>query len=241
MRYCHVCAPRDGTHCQRGAIPGDDRAVSDPRPLSPRFVGRIPTNWRSRKMRLFVLVALFTAAVLVPSALATASAPRSGDLHATKNCLGFTGDPGSYCLITSSNLPQIEVGSRIDYLQPPLLLPPLGATSSSTLPGRGTTWPSGTAHSQWDSAPSGAARESSHTSTPASFIYIFFRRFVPGMARLGLGRDIQHSAPTASPDFIPLLDGVGIAGSGVPDSGRERSLSVHQYFFYFYILILIIF
>jgi hypothetical protein len=88
-------------------------------------------------MRLFVLVALFTAAVLVPSALATASAPRSGDLHATKNCLGFTGDPGSYCLITSSNLPQIEAGSRIEYLQPPLLLTPAGSDVVLDPPGPG--------------------------------------------------------------------------------------------------------
>ena len=88
-------------------------------------------------MRLFVFVALFTAAVLVPSALATASAPRSGDLHATKNCLGFTGDPGSYCLITSSTLPQIEVGSRIDYLQPPLLLYPRWERRRPDPPGPG--------------------------------------------------------------------------------------------------------
>ena len=73
-------------------------------------------------MRACVLAALVTAALLVPSAVATASDPRSGDLHATKNCVGFTGNAGSHCLITSSNLPQIEVDSRIEYLQPALLL-----------------------------------------------------------------------------------------------------------------------
>ena len=78
-------------------------------------------------MRARVLAALFSAAILVPSALASASQPRSGDLHATKNCIGFTGNAGSYCLITTSNLPQIEAGSRIDYLQPALLLAPAGS------------------------------------------------------------------------------------------------------------------
>ena len=44
--------------------------------------------------------------------------PRSGDLHVTKECSGFTGGVGSFCTITSSNVPAIEVGSRIRYLQP---------------------------------------------------------------------------------------------------------------------------
>jgi len=88
-------------------------------------------------MNVRVLAALFTAAILVPAATATASSPRSGDLHATKNCLGFTGNAGSYCEITSSNLPQIEVGSRVEYLQPPLLLTPAGSDVVLNPPGPG--------------------------------------------------------------------------------------------------------
>ena len=85
-----------------------------------------------------VLATLFTAAILVaPSAIATASGPRSGDLHATKNCLGFTGNAGSHCLITSSDLPQIEVDSRIEYLQPALLLTPAGSDVVLDPPGPG--------------------------------------------------------------------------------------------------------
>ena len=85
-----------------------------------------------------VLATLFTAAILVaPSAIATASGPRSGDLHATKNCLGFTGNAGSHCLITSSDLPQIEVDSRIEYLQPALLLTPAGSNVVLDPPGPG--------------------------------------------------------------------------------------------------------
>ena len=47
-----------------------------------------------------------------------AASPRSGDLHVTKECSGYTGGAGSFCTITSSNLRAIEVGSRILYLQP---------------------------------------------------------------------------------------------------------------------------
>jgi len=43
------------------------------------------------------------------------SFPRSGPLHVTKNCLGYTRLAGSFCTITSSNLEQIEVGTRVVY------------------------------------------------------------------------------------------------------------------------------
>jgi hypothetical protein len=88
-------------------------------------------------MRVRMLVAPLAAAVLVLASTATASASRSGDLHATKNCEGFTGNAGSYCLITSSNLRQIEVGSKITYLQPPLLLTPTGSDVVLDPPGPG--------------------------------------------------------------------------------------------------------
>ena len=55
------------------------------------------------------------------------AAPRSGDLHVTKECSGYTGGVGSFCTITSSNLKAIEVGSRILYLQPDQLFTPLGS------------------------------------------------------------------------------------------------------------------
>jgi hypothetical protein len=40
---------------------------------------------------------------------------RSGALHVTKECSAYTLLAGSYCTITSSNLKQIEVGSRVVY------------------------------------------------------------------------------------------------------------------------------
>jgi hypothetical protein len=43
------------------------------------------------------------------------SFPRSGVLHVTKQCLEYTGLPGGFCTITSSDLKQIEVGSKVVY------------------------------------------------------------------------------------------------------------------------------
>jgi hypothetical protein len=40
----HVDSERDGITVNGAAIPGDERAVSDPRPLSPRVAGDRPTN-----------------------------------------------------------------------------------------------------------------------------------------------------------------------------------------------------
>ena len=43
------------------------------------------------------------------------SFPRSGELHVTKNCLQYTRLAGGFCTITSSNIEQIEVGSKVVY------------------------------------------------------------------------------------------------------------------------------
>jgi hypothetical protein len=59
------------------------------------------------------------AAVLVMAAFSsTVSASWSHGpnvLHATKECSQFTGQAGSFCTFTSSNLPALKVGSRIIY------------------------------------------------------------------------------------------------------------------------------
>jgi hypothetical protein len=52
-----------------------------------------------------------------------ASSRRSGALQVTKECSEYTGQVGSFCTITSSNVKAIEVGSRIVYGHGP------GATS----------------------------------------------------------------------------------------------------------------
>jgi hypothetical protein len=58
----------------------------------------------------------------VPAAAVSASSPRSGELHFTKDCHSYTGLAGSHCVITASNLKALEVGSWIVYASP------LGAT-----------------------------------------------------------------------------------------------------------------
>jgi hypothetical protein len=46
------------------------------------------------------------------------NSPRSGALHATKECSEYNGQAGSFCTITSSTLKAIDSGSRVVYLQP---------------------------------------------------------------------------------------------------------------------------
>jgi hypothetical protein len=46
------------------------------------------------------------------------SSPRSGVLHATKACPDYHGNAGDFCSITSSNLADVEVGSKIYYASP---------------------------------------------------------------------------------------------------------------------------
>jgi hypothetical protein len=84
-------------------------------------------------MKTVVLAAALVAAALAPSV--SASSPRSGDLSVTKECSGF--DAGSFCAITSSNLPAIEVGSKIVYLQPDAVGTPAGSDVVLDLPGPG--------------------------------------------------------------------------------------------------------
>jgi hypothetical protein len=65
---------------------------------------------------------IFGVAILLLVALApavAASSPRSGQLHVTKECSQFTGLPGGFCTITSSNINAIKVGSRVVYASAP--------------------------------------------------------------------------------------------------------------------------
>jgi hypothetical protein len=52
---------------------------------------------------------------LVSNGLSSESSPRSGALHVTKECSEYTRLAGSFCTITSSNLKQIEVGTKVIY------------------------------------------------------------------------------------------------------------------------------
>jgi hypothetical protein len=69
-----------------------------------------------------IAVVMLAAGVTAVSALAIASkaaSPRSGALHVTKQCSDppYDGTVGSFCTITSSNIPAIEPGMKVVYLK----------------------------------------------------------------------------------------------------------------------------
>jgi hypothetical protein len=51
----------------------------------------------------------------VIASLAVSAFLRSGDLHVTKECSAYTGAAGDVCTITSSNVKEIAVGSKVVY------------------------------------------------------------------------------------------------------------------------------
>lgn len=71
---------------------------------------------RSLQRLVVVGATIVLLAALVPAV--SAASPRSGELHVTKECSAYTHLAGGYCTITSSNIPAIEVGTRVVYLQP---------------------------------------------------------------------------------------------------------------------------
>ena len=74
-------------------------------------------------LRLVVIVAI-TVALVAAAPGVSAVSPRDGELHVTKECSEFTGQPGGFCTITSSNINAIKAGSRVVYasgLTPPTL------------------------------------------------------------------------------------------------------------------------
>jgi hypothetical protein len=52
---------------------------------------------------------------LAPGGVSSKSAARSGALHITKECSKYFGGPGEFCTILTSNIKQIEAGSRVVY------------------------------------------------------------------------------------------------------------------------------
>ena len=80
--------------------------------------------------RSVISISLGLLALAALSAMSLSLTPRAaqaderhGDLHVKKNCSAFTGGPGSYCMITDSNLPEINIGSNLYYDQPNATVP----------------------------------------------------------------------------------------------------------------------
>jgi hypothetical protein len=67
--------------------------------------------------RSFILLVAVIAAGVVPAVGSAHATPRNGALHLTKECSQYDGQAGSFCTITSSNIPQIKPGMRVVYLQ----------------------------------------------------------------------------------------------------------------------------
>ena len=65
--------------------------------------------------RSFILLVAVIAAGVVAAVGSARATPRSGALHVTKECTQYTRLAGSFCTITSSNIPEIEVGSKAIY------------------------------------------------------------------------------------------------------------------------------
>src|SRR5436305_1372907 len=59
-----------------------------------------------------------SSGISADEALSFSRSPRAGVLHATKACPDYHGNAGDFCSITSSNLAEVEVGSRVYYASP---------------------------------------------------------------------------------------------------------------------------
>jgi hypothetical protein len=78
-----------------------------------------------------------TSPGVTTEAASLSASPRSGELHVTKECSGYTGEAGSFCTIESSNVKAIEVDSVILYLQPDQLGTVAGSDVVLDPPGSG--------------------------------------------------------------------------------------------------------
>jgi hypothetical protein len=72
-----------------------------------------------RSLVPFAVILCFVALTLALSAGSASVSASAGNrqLHVTKECSEYTGTAGSFCTITSSNLPEIKIGTRITYDQ----------------------------------------------------------------------------------------------------------------------------
>jgi hypothetical protein len=91
------------------------------------------TELQSPQPKSYTAKAIFglLVAVVMVAAFATAGAaentdtPRSGQLHVTKECSQYSGQPGGFCTITGSNLNAIDPGMKVVYTNPTFAFPNL--------------------------------------------------------------------------------------------------------------------
>jgi hypothetical protein len=68
-------------------------------------------------MKFKVMTTIAALAVMTAAASLLAFDGKNGVLHLVKDCTNQHGNPGDYCVITFSNVPQIPVGSKLFYDQ----------------------------------------------------------------------------------------------------------------------------
>jgi hypothetical protein len=77
---------------------------------------KLITTTRSITKRSLGLVLAIAAGGIVATAGSATPRALSGALHVTKECSEYNGTVGSFCTITSSNVPGIEPGMKVVYL-----------------------------------------------------------------------------------------------------------------------------
>lgn len=70
------------------------------------------------RIRFAILGLLAGVAALAPVTHPVSASPRSGALQIDKECSQYQGQPGQFCTITYSSLPEIAPGSKVVYTQP---------------------------------------------------------------------------------------------------------------------------
>ena len=78
-----------------------------------------------KSCRAKAIFGLLLAVVMVGAFATAASAentysPRSGELHVTKECTEYSGNPGGFCTILGSNLNAIDGGMKVIYASAPV-------------------------------------------------------------------------------------------------------------------------
>jgi hypothetical protein len=79
----------------------------------------VPVKIHYRHLATFVVIPGFVVLTLALSAgsASVSASDRNRQLHVTKECSQYTGAAGSFCTITSSNLPEIKIGTKVIYDQ----------------------------------------------------------------------------------------------------------------------------
>jgi hypothetical protein len=75
---------------------------------------------KSTRIQTFFVRLLVAGFVVLTLSLPVLAGSRRRELHVIKDCSTKTAEPGSFCTVTSSNVPEIVVGSKVFYFQSPI-------------------------------------------------------------------------------------------------------------------------